>query len=310
LEIEVFINQMPLTKRMSWKQKITSAYETNYKKLLVIPIILLVLAFMQIGYQTATTGDFVKKGVSLKGGSIITVLKPIEVSSLQNQIETAIPEIEFSFRSITEAGNNIGISIESSAQNQEEISLIVDTIKLHTQADSGDITIEVTGATVGSSFFKQTFIALMMAFILMAVVVFIYFRNPIPSLAVILAAFSDIVITIAIFNLTGMELSTAGIAAFLMLVGYSVDTDILLTSRVLRRREGSVNNRILGAMRTGLMMTATTFVAVIVALMVTNSPVVQQIMLILLIGLIVDVINTWLQNAAIIRWYMERKHGN
>ena len=47
-------------------------YDKNYKKLLLIPFILLVLAFAQIGYQQATTGDFLNKGVSLKGGVTVS----------------------------------------------------------------------------------------------------------------------------------------------------------------------------------------------------------------------------------------------
>ena len=57
------------------------------------------------------------------------------------------------------------------------------------------------------SFFIQTMMALLVAFLLMGIVVFIYFRSPIPSLAVILAAGSDIICTVAIFNLTGEKLS-------------------------------------------------------------------------------------------------------
>ncbi len=32
-----------------------------------------------------------------------------------------------------------------------------------------------------------------------------------------------------------------------------------------------------------------------------------QIMTILLVGLIVDMINTWLQNVGILRWHLEKK---
>ena len=92
-----------------------------------------------------------------------------------------------------------------------------------------------------------------------------------------------------------------------MLIGYSVDTDILLSTRVLKRTEGTVFERILGAMRTGLIMSGTTITAFIVVLLFTQSEVLKQIMLILLIGLLVDLINTWLQNAGIIRWYAEKK---
>jgi len=141
----------------------------------------------------------------------------------------------------------------------------------------------------------------------MGLVVFIYFRTAVPSLAVILAAFSDMIITLAIIDLIGIKLSTAGIAAFLMLIGYSVDTDILLTTRVIKRKEGSVFDRVIGAAKTGLTMNLTTLSALTIAFIFTPSEVLKQIMLILIIGLLVDIINTWLQNAAILRYYIEKK---
>ena len=142
----------------------------------------------------------------------------------------------------------------------------------------------------------------------MGIVVFLYFRTPIPSLAVILAAFSDIVVTVAVVNIMGMKISTAGIAAFLMLIGYSVDTDILLTTRVLKRKEGTEMDRVIGAFKTGIMMTLTALIAVTAALIFTDSEIIRQIMVILFIGLLADIINTWIQNVGILRLYLERKH--
>ena len=104
-----------------------------------------------------------------------------------------------------------------------------------------------------------------------------------------------------------MRLSTAGIAAFLMLIGYSVDTDILLSTRVLKRKEGTEMERIYGAMKTGITMSVTTLTAVSMALIFTQSEIIKQIMIILLIGLLVDLINTWIQNVGILRLYLERK---
>jgi preprotein translocase subunit SecF len=59
-------------------------------------------------------------------------------------------------------------------------------------------------------------------------------------------------------------------------------------------------------MKTGLIMSATTVTAITVALILSESEIIRQIMIILLIGLLVDVIMTWLQNTAILRWYLER----
>jgi len=129
----------------------------------------------------------------------------------------------------------------------------------------------------------------------------------VPSLAVILAAFSDIVVTVAVVNLLGIKLGTAGIAAFLMLIGYSVDTDILLTTRVLKRKEGTEFERILSSVSTGMTMTLTAITAVAVAIIFTQNDTIRQIMTILLIGLLADIINTWIQNVGILRFYLERK---
>jgi len=156
---------------------------------------------------------------------------------------------------------------------------------------------------------QQTITAILIAFIAMAVVVFITFRAWVPSMFVILAAVSDIISTLAVISLLGIKLSTAGVAAFLMLIGYSVDTDILLTTRVLKRKEGTVFERILKAMKTGMTMSGTSLFAAFVAFYFSKSDVIRQIMLIIFIGMLFDMIYTWLQNASILRIYMEKRHG-
>jgi preprotein translocase subunit SecF len=165
------------------------------------------------------------------------------------------------------------------------------------------------GAALGQQFFRQTVIAIIIAFFAMGIVVFITFRKTVPSLFVILAASSDMICTLAVVSLMGVKLSTAGVAAFLMLIGYSVDTDILLTTRVIRRKEGTIFQRITGAMKTGMTMSMTSFLAAIVAYTFTTSDIIKQIMLIIIIGLAFDMLNTWIQNAGILRWHLERKQA-
>ena len=289
--------------------KIKTIYEHKYKKLLLIPFIILLLALIQIGTQYATTGDFVNKGISLKGGSTITVDYDSSISmvELESFLDQKFPKAQISVRTITSAGRILDFAIDSDAQESKEIDSLMNAIKEKIDLKEDAYSIEVMGSSLGESFFKQIFMALIIAFLLMGIVVFIYFRSIAPSLAVILAALSDIVVTLAIFNLTGIKLSTAGIAAFLMLIGYSVDTDILLSTRVLKRKEMSVMERVYSAMKTGLTMSATTLSAILVALIFVQSQTVKQIMIILFIGLLVDLIMTWIQNVGILRLYLEKK---
>ncbi|MEK6848597.1 MAG: protein translocase subunit SecF, partial [Nanoarchaeota archaeon] len=84
---------------------------------------------------------------------------------------------------------------------------------------------------------------------------------------------------------------------------------ILLTTRALKNREGTLNSRIFRAFKTGILMTLTALLAVLPAfLFITGLPdSFRQIFLILALGLFADIINTWLTNVGIIKWYCDSK---
>ena len=289
---------------------IKKVYEGQYKKLLVIPFALLLVAILLIGLKIAKTGDFINRDVSLKGGVTITIPleQDVDTLKLKNSLSSEFPANDIAAKSISQFGSQIGIIVEADIP-EGEASKLVDAIEkeLNINLKNSGYSVEIVGSSLGVSFFKETITALAIAFVFMGIVVFLYFRTFVPSVAVILAAFSDIVVTLAIVNFLGVKISAAGIAAFLMLIGYSVDTDILLSTRLLKRKEGTEMERIYGAINTGFTMTLTTLVAVVIGLFFTQSDVIRQIMIILLIGLLVDMINTWIQNVGILRLYLERK---
>ncbi len=288
--------------------KIKYVYENEYKKLVFITLIILVLSLVQIGYQTATTGDFIYKGISLKGGLTITIPDvDYDNVELENHLKDAFPESDLSVRTLVGVGGEKSFIVEADITDAESIKKLESEISDKLGISSESYTTNFVGSSLGSNFFRQVIISMIIAFISMAIVVFIYFRVPIPSLAVILSAFADIVETIAILNIMGVKISTGGVAAILMLIGYSVDTDILLTTRLLKRKEGTVEENIYSSVKTGLMMTITAIAAVVVGIIFAQSDSLKQIMLILLIGLIIDIPNTWIQNAGILKWYLKRK---
>lgn len=287
-----------------------SFYEKNYKKLILVPAIILLIAIILISMKMASTGEFMNKGITLSGGVAVTVLKEnIDKNILLEELQQEFPDYEVNVRGVEEAGRRIGVLVESNLppENTEEVQRFNDIIRNRTNAEQSDISTETTGAALGAAFFQQTLIALLVAFIFMGIVIFIYFRSVVPSALTILSAFSDIVITLAVINLLGISIGTAGIAAFLMLIGYSVDVNIVLNMRTLKGTSGTLREQIKSAFSTGLTMSVTTLVAITVAFIVADSPVLKEIMLIMMIGLVVDLMNTWVQNAGLLRWYLERK---
>src|SRR3989344_5689176 len=296
----------------SFKRKLIDFYDKKYKLLLIIPIILLVLSLLQIGYQYSTTGDIMIKGVSLKGGVSIRIplQEQVNLKQIEDALKEQFPKNDIAIRSFEKSGEFAGITIDADIDgtNNELFESFIGVVKKNITEDIGDnYVVNIIGSSFGASFLREAFIIFIISFLCMAIVVFIYFRKFAPSIAVILAAFSDIVGTLAVANLLGVKLSSGGIAAFIMLIGYSVDTDILLSTRVLMRKEGTVMDRILSSIETGMMMTLTALVAVIIALIFSQSEALSQIMLIVMIGLLFDIVNTWIQNVGILRLYLERK---
>jgi preprotein translocase subunit SecF len=262
----------------------------------------------QIAYQVYTTGDFINRGVSLKGG--ITVNIPnvdYDPLKLEAYLQKELKEGDISVRTLSSASQNIGLVIDAGITDKDKIDNTLEMIRNELEITKDDYSVEIIGSALGGSFFRETFTAIIIAFIFMGIVVWLFFRVPAPTGYVILCAASDIIETVAIVNLIGIKISTAGIAAYLMLVGYSVDTDMLLTARVLRRKEGSIMDGVYSAIKTGVMMNLTTMTALVVGFFFAQSSALKEIMIILLIGLVLDNMNTWIQNAGLLRLYLEKK---
>ena len=295
---------------MSLTESFANWYNKNYKLLLIIPAVLLISSLAILGYSFIQTGDFLEKDITLTGGTSITIItenQELNIDDIRNFLSKRTSN--FYVREITDirSGAQKAVIIESPDQ-ADDLKLIIEEFLNYNLTDENS-SIESTGSSLSKSFYNQLKLAIVISFILMSIVVFFIFRSFVPSFAVILSAFADIIMTLAIVYLLGMKLSTAGITAILMLIGYSVDTDIMLTTRLLKR-EGEINKNIYSAFKTGITMTLTTFTAIAVALFITQSfsNVLEQIFSILLIGLIFDIFNTWVTNASLLKWYLERKN--
>ncbi|MDP3918961.1 MAG: protein translocase subunit SecF [Nanoarchaeota archaeon] len=286
------------------KDSIRSVYYQHYKKLFFFPILLVVIAFIILGINFAQTGDIITKDVSLEGGTTATIQTDVSFPTLEEDLKVVFPDGDFFVRELNEFGSDtlVGVVIEASGVEVDELTPVLEEI-MGLELNENNYSVEFIGSSLGESFYKQMLFAILLAFLFMAIVVFITFRVFVPSFIVVFAAFADMVCTLAILSLFHVRLSTAGIAAILLLIGYSIDTDILLTTKILKRNEGSVFERLFGAMKTGLTMTATTVIALTVGYFVSSSLVLKQMFLIIVIGLLIDVIMTYAMNAGLLVWY-------
>lgn len=286
-------------------------YESKYKKLMIISFIVLFLAIGVLGFWKVSTGEFIAKDTTLKGGILITVQtdEVFDIGEVEAGLEKELG-ISVSIRGLRAigTGGNVGYAFELERIDVEEAKSAISKITgLELEPDS--YTIEEMSSSLGGAFWSSTLKALALAFLFMSLVVLYYFRVPIPSGAIVLCAVSDLIATLAVMNLIGFKLSTAGVAALLMLLGYSVDTDILLSTKLLKRKEGTIMERVYSAMKTGITMEGTTLIALTVLWLISPALILRQIAVILIIGLLFDLLFTWIQNTGILRWYLEKKEA-
>jgi len=184
---------------------------------------------------------------------------------------------------------------------------------LTTQVSKKNFNVRSVGPTLGKTFREQGVKALIVAYILMGLVIFMAFKDVVPSFAVMLAATCDAAIALGGMVALGIPLEPSSLAALLMLIGYSVDSDILLTARTIKQKMGEVNERIDSAMKTGLTMTGTTLgvmlMLIIVSKTLTQIDTLYNIGVVLLLGLVADLMTTWFTNAGILKWYLESPRG-
>ena len=152
---------------------------------------------------------------------------------------------------------------------------------------------EVVGPQVGAALRKQA--ALAMAYALIGVLIYITIRFEFRfAVAAILALVHDVLITLGAFAVTNKELSLPVIAAFLTIVGYSLNDTIVVFDRIrenlkLFRRESyeAVFNRSINETLSRTILTSLTTMLVVLALFFLGGEVIHDFAFALLVGIVV-----------------------
>lgn len=277
------------------RKRLSFLVKMEPRKMILYPLVIFLVAVLVLMVH------FPEKGIDLKGGVVVTAyhvsVSPDELASYVKE-KTGISVRAEEFKDPITGLSGIRLYAPAGA----DPDAISNAIRMKYK-DAG-VTPRVVDPTFGKIAQKQGVKAVIYAFLGMAVVVFLFFRDPVPSGTIIFSAFSDMVIALAIMGLFGIKLTTATIAALLMLIGYTVDSNILLTTRLLKRKEDTLEDAYLSAVSTGFTMSTTTLGALIILWLVSTSDVIDSITIVLIFGLLADFMNTWIFNAGVLRWYI------
>ncbi|MFC7212407.1 protein translocase subunit SecF [Natronoarchaeum sp. GCM10025321] len=269
------------------------------RQLAAVPLAVLAVALAVVIGWWVFTGAPATLGIDFAGGTELT----IETTDDRSTIEGAFNE---EVENIRTTGTSNQYILEFRSDDAEGIEQQAEADL--TPANGNDDVVQEAStfsASFGGDNQRTALYGIVIAFVGMGTLAFALFRTFVPSIAIVISAFSDIVIPVAVMNVLGIPLSLGTVAGLLMLIGYSVDSDILLNNHVLRR-SGDFYESTYRAMQTGVTMTVTSMSAMAVLTVVAyifGIGILWQIGLVLVVGLLADLMNTYMLNLSLLRWY-------
>ncbi|WP_251860884.1 protein translocase subunit SecF [Clostridium sp. Marseille-Q2269] len=172
--------------------------------------------------------DGLNYGIDFKGGTVvqINIGKDFNKEDIDQIIKKHTSD------SVTNKVNNTQIEIRSNSLSDDEINKLFSDVKSKYNLKDNDLVSQQRiGPSVGKELKRKALLALVMANIAMLIYVGIRFEFKF-ALAAILGLVHDILVTISIYSIFGVPVSSSFIAAVLTIVGYSINDTIVIFDRI------------------------------------------------------------------------------
>jgi preprotein translocase SecF subunit len=260
-----------------------------------------------IGLISLVVNKGPKLSIDFKGGTMVAVKFSEDVDITQVRTSLATVDIngvsyDFSNSEIKHFGDASSISVRLSQEGFNEENLaqrIVDHLYLSfpdiVPQESQDfvLSIENVGPKVGAELSGKAIMSIITALALILIYISIRFEF-IFALGAIAALTHDVLVTLGIFSLLGYEISLPIIAAFLTIVGYSLNDTIVIFDRIrenikIKRREtytSIVNDSINASLSRTVITSLTTFFVVFI-LWIAGGEVIHNFAFAMIIGVVV-----------------------
>lgn len=186
-----------------------------------------------------------KLSIDFKGGTLVAVnyTEPVNIEKIRSELSSVLIDgqsFNFSNAEIKYFGDesNIAVRIASMEEEPEQFSKkfsdkLASIFPNLVPVDKNNfiLSVEKVGPKVGAELSSDALMAILSALLLILIYVSVRFEFKY-AVGAIAALVHDVLITIGVFSILGYEISLAVIAAFLTIVGYSLNDTIVIFDRV------------------------------------------------------------------------------
>ncbi len=201
------------------------AFNKYYNKFNILSITLVVISLFLLTFKGLNFG------IDFKGGTLI------ELRSTDNNINTSslrdnLNQMNLGDVSVKNFGNENDFLIKFEINENKNV---IEEIRFNLDKSFGNNfdfrRVENVGPKVSAELLRSGIIAISVALALMLIYIWIRFEWQF-SLGAILALFHDVIVTLGLFSLLGLEINLSIIAAVLTIVGYSMNDTVVIFDRI------------------------------------------------------------------------------
>ena len=269
--------------------------------------ILLSGALLLAGIFSLLINNGPKLSIDFKGGTLVAVqyTKPININNLRSELKTVTingQKFDFSNSEIKHFGSksNVSIRIASMEDEPENFSQnFIDFLRniypdsLPENKDEFILLLDTLSPKIGSELSGKAIMAILYALTL--ILIYISFRFEfIFAIGAIAAIAHDVIITLGIFSILGYEISLPIVAAFLTIVGYSLNDTIVIFDRIrenmkTRKKDpvAATVNKSINESLSRTIVTSLTTLMVVITLYIFGGEVIHYFSFALIIGVLV-----------------------
>jgi preprotein translocase subunit SecF len=255
-----------------------------------------------------------RMGIDFTGGMEFTVLfnEPVDTADLRAALgQISADGVDLTKSVIQDAEGNKKI-ITMQLDNPDTADEIVSMLQRDFPVSEQGISRRLIGQQVSRELAEKGWQAILLA--LVAILVYISWRFRLRyAIGAVVAILHDVIIALGVFAIFGVEVNLATIAAFLTIVGYSLNDTIVIFDRIrenmkIERRKTVyeiINHSVNQSLSRTLNTSITTFIPVII-LFLFGGAVLRGFSLALLIGVIVGTYSSmYIANPILYAWTMK-----
>jgi preprotein translocase subunit SecF len=271
-------------------------------------------ALLIIGIISVAIHGGLEQSIDFAGGSLVEIRleNPVPLQDLRDMMSNA----GYEGAEVTHFGspNEYLIKVKEVGQAAAVAQQIKDVLAQNISGQEIDIRrTESVGPKIGSELRTAAFWAIIYS--LLGIVVYITWRFEFRfAVAAIVALIHDVLFTLGVFSVAGLEVSLAVIAAILTIVGYSLNDTIVVFDRIrenlhTRRRDNyeKMVNASVNETLSRTIITSITTLLVVLSLVIFGGQVIRDFAVTLLIGVLIGTYSSiFIASPVVVEWQLWR----